>query len=394
MSDQLEALDPFSEDFLSNPHPYHKKLLAGPPVVRLERYGAWAVSRHKLVSDTLRDWETFCSSAGAGLSNFHHEEPWRTPSLLLEADPPDHTRVRTVVTQLMSRPVLAKLKDSMAEKADTLIDQLLDRDQVDGVEDLTRAFPLQVFPDAVGLKHPDREMLLPYADMAFNAFGPRNALLEKSMANAAPVMEWIAEQCQRESLTDDGIGAGIYAAAEAGEIEPEQAPLLVRSLLTAGVDTTIYGLGHALHCLMRNPDQWQLLRDNPALARNAFDEAIRLESPVQTFFRTTTRATEIGGTAIDADEKVLLFLAAANRDPRHWKEPDRYDITRDGRGHVGFGAGIHVCVGQMMAKLEGETLLACLARKVARLEPTGAPTHRLNNTLWGLATLPVKLIAA
>jgi cytochrome P450 len=120
---------------------------------------------------------------------------------------------------------------------------------------------------------------------------------------------------------------------------------------------------------------------------------VRFESPVQTFFRTTTREVELSGARIGEGEKVLMFLAAANRDPRCFPDPDRFDITRNAAGHVGFGAGIHMCVGQILARLEGEAMLAALARRVARLEPAGPPVRRYNNTLRGLASLPVRLVA-
>ncbi len=136
------------------------------------------------------------------------------------------------------------------------------------------------------------------------------------------------------------------------------------------------------------------LRADPSLARNAFEEAVRFESPVQTFFRTTTRDVEIGGCRINEGEKVLMFLAAANRDPRRWSEPDSYDITRKTSGHVGFGSGIHMCVGQLVARLEGEAILSALARKVASVAISGPVKRRYNNTLRGLECLPITITAA
>ena len=118
---------------------------------------------------------------------------------------------------------------------------------------------------------------------------------------------------------------------------------------------------------------------------------LRFESPVQTFFRTATRAVEIDGTRIPGREKVLLFLAAANRDPRRWDDPDRFDIARRARGHLGFGAGIHACVGRMLARLEAEVLLGELARRVETIELAGEPVRKLNNTLRGLTSLPVQV---
>ena len=168
----------------------------------------------------------------------------------------------------------------------------------------------------------------------------------------------------------------------------------MRSLLSAGLDTTVNGIGAAIYCLARFPEEWERLRSDPSLARNAFEEAVRFESPVQTFFRTTTRDVDIGGSTVPEGEKVLMFLASANRDPRRWENPERYDITRRTSGHVGFGSGIHMCVGQLVARLEGEVLLAALARKVAAIEISGPVKRRFNNTLRGLNSLPVTFTPA
>ncbi|MDB5406191.1 MAG: putative cytochrome, partial [Rhodospirillales bacterium] len=156
-------------------------------------------------------------------------------------------------------------------------------------------------------------------------------------------------------------------------------------------------IGATLLCMLRFPEQWQLLRADPKLVRGAFQEAIRLESPVQTFFRTTTRQAEIAGAQIPEGEKIITFLGAANRDPRRWDDPDRYDVTRKTTGptgHVGFGSGIHMCVGQLLGALEGEMLLTALAEKVGAIEAAGEPVRRYNNTLRGLASLPIRLLAA
>jgi hypothetical protein len=169
--------------------------------------------------------------------------------------------------------------------------------------------------------------------------------------------------------------------------------MLVRSFLSAGVDTTVYGLGNVLYCLARYPDQWQTLRREPNLIRNAFEEVLRFEAPVQTFFRTTTRAIEVGGVQLGEGEKVLLFLAAANRDPRRWERPDVFDISRRAAGHMTFGTGVHGCVGQSVARLETEAILAALAKRVESFELIAEPRRRLNNTLRGFDTLPLRITA-
>jgi cytochrome P450 len=206
------------------------------------------------------------------------------------------------------------------------------------------------------------------------------------------VIEWITGACQRDALAPGGFGAEIWAAVDHGDITADQAPLLVRSLLGAGLDTTIAGLGNALFCLATNPEQYDLLHADPGLAKAAFEEALRLEPPVQAFFRTTTRTVEVEGAVIPADAKVLLFFGAANRDPRRWgDDADRYDIHRRTAGHLSFGAGIHVCIGQFISRLEGELVLAALARRAARLALAGEPVPKANNTLKAFRHLPLRV---
>jgi hypothetical protein len=384
-------LDPFSRGYLENPHPAQEALREAGPVVRLTCYNVWAAARYQEVFAILNDWQTFSSARGAGLTDFKKEKPWRLPSLVLETDPPLHDRTRKVLDGVLSPAAMRGLRVRFAEAADRLIDELLERGSFDAVPDIAEAYPLEVFPDAVGMPRENRRFLLPYGNMVFNSFGPRNAFFEEAVRDAEPVLAWVQAQSQRDALSPDGFGAAVHAAADAGMLTAEEAPIVVRSILTAGVDTTVSGIGAAIYCLARFPDQFRTLRANPNLARAAFEEAVRFESPVQTFFRTTTREVDIGGVPIGEGEKILMFLGAANRDPRKWERPDDYDIERRNAGHVGFGYGIHQCVGQVLARLEGECVLTSLARKVSSIEISGPIRRRFNNTLRGLASLPVTL---
>jgi hypothetical protein len=326
-----------------------------------------------------------------GLSDFRKEPPWRPPSIILEADPPLHTRTRAVLTRILSPMAIKVLRETFDREAEDLIERLVERREFDGVADLAEAYPLKVFPDAVGISEEGRENLLPYGSMVFNSFGPRNDLFEQAMTHAGPVRDWIMSKCSRAALAPDGLGIQIFRAVDADELSEDEAGMLVRSFLSAGIDTTVYGLGNALYCLSRYPEQWQTLRRNPNLIRGAFEEVLRFEAPVQTFFRTTTRPVEVGGVALGDGEKVLLFLAAANRDPRRWERPDTFDVSRRAAGHMTFGTGIHGCVGQAVARLETEAILGALAKRVESFELTGEPKRRLNNTLRGFDTLPLRI---
>lgn len=387
-------IDPFCQEFFDDPFPVHAVLRDAGPVAYLARYDAFAVARYEHVQAMLADWHSFSSQRGVGLSDFAKEKPWRLPSLLLEKDPPLHDRTRKVMDRVMSPAAVRALRADFARAADRLIDELLQRERFDAVRDLAEAYPLMVFPDAVGMPRENRRFLLPYGNMVFNSFGPRNDFFQAAVQDAAPVLAWVQAQSKREALSPSGFGAAIHQAADAGEVTRDEAEILVRSLLTAGVDTTVNGIGAALYCLARFPEQFARLRADPSLARAAFEEAVRVESPVQTFFRTTTRDVIIGGEPISEGRKVLMFLGAANRDPRRWENPDEYDITRRNAGHVGFGHGIHACLGAVLARLEGELILGALARKCAAVEISGEPKRRFNNTLRGMASLPMTLRAA
>jgi hypothetical protein len=387
-------VDPFAIEFFDDPYPAHALLRDAGPLVYLDKWSVYGVARYAEVHAVLNDPMTFCSSRGVGLSDFAKEKPWRPQSLILEADPPAHTRTRAVLSQVLSPTVMKRIRDRFAAAAAVKVDELLARKSFDAVADLAEAYPMSVFPDAMGLKQEGRENLLPYAGLVFNAFGPPNQLRQDAIERSAPHQAYVAEQCQRENLAPGGFGACIHAGVDSGDITAAEAPLLVRSLLSAGIDTTVNGIGAAIYCLARFPAQLARLRHDPSLARNAFEEAIRFESPVQTFFRTTTREVEIGGHRIGEGEKILMFLGAANRDPRRWDNPDDYDVTRRASGHVGFGSGIHMCVGQLVARLEGETFLSALARKVATIEITGPVKRRHNNTLRGLDHLPITITPA
>jgi 4-methoxybenzoate monooxygenase (O-demethylating) len=387
-------VDPFSLEFFDDPYPTHELLREAGPVVHLDKWNVYGVARYAEVHAVLNDPATFCSSRGVGLSDFAKEKPWRPQSIILEADPPAHTRTRAVLNQVLSATVMKPLRERFAAAAAAKVDELLALKSFDAVADLAEAFPMSVFPDAMGLKREGRENLLPYAGLVFNAFGPPNQLRQDAIDRSAPHQSYVAAQCQRENLAADGFGGCIHARVDSGDITEAEAPLLVRSLLSAGIDTTVNGIGAAVYCLARFPDQLARLRQDPTLARNAFEEAIRFESPVQTFFRTTTREVEISGHRIGEGEKVLMFLGAANRDPRRWENADRYDISRKTSGHVGYGSGVHMCVGQLVARLEGEVMMAALARKVRTIEITGPVKRRYNNTLRGLESLPVTMIAA
>jgi len=377
-------LDPFSPQFRADPFTPYAQLRELGPIVWLARHGIWAVSRYDRVREVLSDWKRFSNTGGGGIKNYFLEKPWRKPSLILEVDPPEHQRTRKVFMDVLSPARLQGLRPAFEAQADALIEEALERGTLDAIPDLVQRFPLTVFPDAVGMKREDRSSMLVYGSMVFGGFGPVTPWYEELMKQAEEVSAWIMARCQRDALAPDGIGAAIYAHADAGNIEASEATLLVRSLLSAGVDTTIDSIGLCLRCLAEHPDQWQLLRSDPDLARATFEEA--------SLFRTTLEAFEFAGVPLGKHQKVLVLIGAAGRDSAKWAHPDVFDITRRvTAGQIGYGAGIHSCVAQMMARLEAEVFFRALARKVQDIEIVGAPKLRLQPGLRGLSSLPLRL---
>lgn len=384
-------IDPFSEEFLKDPFAHHPKLRDAGPVFWLDAIGVYGVARHDEVAYVLKNHEIFVSGRGVGLADFSKEEPFRPPSLLLEADPPLHDRTRDLMNRIVAMPVLNELAGEWHEKAKKLVAELVKKDEFDAVTELAEKFPMLVFPDAVGLMDEGRHHLLTYASIVFNAFGPRNKIFEDGMAEAKDANEWVAQACKRENLKKEGWGEAVYQSADRGDCSHDEAERLVRSFLSAGVDTTVNGFSNLIYAFTQFPDEWEKMGTDQSATRRAFNEGLRWRSTVQTFFRTAKQDTQIADVEILEGSKILTFLAAANRDERRWEKPNEFSVTRNASGHVGFGHGIHICLGQMVARMEADALLSAMREKISKIMPNGSPVTRLNNTLCSLASLPVKI---
>ncbi len=386
----VSDIDPFSTAYIQDPYPFHKELRDAGPLVWLRKYEVWCAPRYQEAHAILQDWKTFCSGAGVGLSNFKKEKPWRTPSLLLEADPPSHTRCRTVMARVLSPANLRAFRGNFEREAAHLVNQILDK-PVDGVKDVAEAYVMKVFPDAVGLAEEGRKNIMAYGSLNFNSLGPRNEIFINAAENQEEIKDWVTLHCRRDHVSPHGLAAQIYQAADDGHLTEDEAHLLVRSFFSAGIDTTVDSTTNALHCFARNPDQWSKLVQNPAAVRIGLEEVLRYESPFQTFFRTATRDVEIAGLTVDIDQKVMISVGSANRDPRQWENADNFNIERRNVGQLSFGTGIHGCVGQMIARLETEVLLTELAKRVEHIELTGRAERKIHNTLRGFSELPLLL---
>lgn len=387
-------VDPFSDETLADPYPFHQLMRDTAPVVFIEKYNMYGVGNYEEVRLALVDFERFTSSGGIGLADIRKPGAWRDPSPITEIDPPKHTEVRGVLSRILSPKIIREWKEVFGQVADSVAEKAVEKGDVDAVHDVVESFILQAFTGVLGVDLPT-DYFLDLGEMNFNQLGPNNALTQQSVEKNKPILGAYENAFQRRSMIPGGLGEKIYEAEDAGLFAAGTGGLQVRSFLRAGVDTTIAGIGHTLNLLAQNPAQWAKVKADPGKVKGAFDEAIRLHSPAQIIFRTTVGEVELGGYRLKGDVKLANFLGAANRDPLKFVNPDSFDVDRETAGvHLALGAGHHICIGQMIARVEAEAILGALVRRVDRIEPTGEPIYRLVNTLRTLRSLPLKLHAA
>ncbi|WP_330350371.1 cytochrome P450 [Streptomyces sp. NBC_00582] len=380
------GVDLFADDVLHDPYPALRELRDAGPAVRLTAYDAWVLPRYEHVRAALADHERFSSAHGVG---YEDQFNVRQKGSVLASDPPDHTRLRAVLSEKLAPKALAKLRTRIAAIADDMVADTVVRGSFDAVTDLAALFPVTVVADLIGLPEDARDPLLTFADGAFNSFGPFNGRTAASLPMAAQLSEYLTTVMVRDNLRPDGWAAAVYEAADRGDIEASSVIPLLGAYVVAGMDTTINAIGNTILLFARHPQSYQELRADPSLLGSAFEESLRLESPAQGFFRRTTQPVDIEGVTVPADTKVLLSFASANRDDRKWERPEEFLVRRNPVDHVALGYGVHGCAGQGLARMEAHAVLGALVRQVSSVELAGEPVRKLNNVTRGLASLPV-----
>ena len=380
-------VDLFSRESVRNARAVDDTLREFSPVVRLAD-GTVMITRYADVIAGLQDWQTFSSK-----SRPWHDPKSLRPEILLTDDPPRHTHVRQAMAKALSAQVLSNLRPLFERDAAALLEGLLSRQSeiLDAVREITQRFVYKALPDAIGLGVPGREHMYAFSHMVWATMGPENELFREAMVNLEPVLAWLEQCCDRANLADGGIGMALYTLADEEVITQAEAKLLLQTVLAAGADTTILTMANAMRAFALFPEEYQKIRADPNLVRTAFDESLRWDSPSRMAGRITTREVDIEGFTVPAGQRVGLMFAAANRDPRAWPNPDQYDLRRDLRKQVGWGYGVHACVGRVLAQLEAHALLTEVARRVARIEMAGDPEPWMTTIGHGPAKLPIRL---
>ncbi len=380
-------VDPFSRESVRNARAIDDRLREFAPVVRLPGENITMLARHEHVAAGLRDWKSFSSTS----------RPWHDPNsvrpeLLLTDDPPKHTRVRAVVANALSPRALSHMAEGFRSDARSIVDGLRPREGevIDAVADITQPFVYKVLPDLIGLPLEGREHMYAFGNMVWATMGPMNELFHEAMQNTEAVISWAGRCCNRENLAPGSLGMAMYEAADRGEVTAQEANLLVGILLSAAADTTVLTLANTIRAFCEFPDQYHLVRSDPALVRAAFEESLRWDSPSRMAGRIAMKDVQIDDYLIPAGERCGLMFAAANRDPRRWETPDRYEVRRNNRDNLGFGYGVHACVGRILALLEAEALLGALVENIEQFQAAGDPEPWMTTIGHGPIRLPVK----
>lgn len=381
----MSSGDPFSKDWIAQLPGADAHLCHDAPAVWMEKYGFIATGRHDIVRAILPDWRRFTSTAKPC------DDPFSlVPPVLVTEDPPEHTEVRKALMPFFAPAVLAAHTATFAAEADRVVLQALETGTVDAFADIAAKFVLKVFPDLLGLHEDGRELILDFGDAAFNTVGPINDIFNESFARAAPAFEWIERYTTHDAVRPDGLARRILDLGTQGVIPMDRAELLVRATIAAGFDTTVLGIANAIGALLQFPDQWRLLKEDPTLVRGLLEETLRYDPPARVQGRTAKEDCEVEGVRFRKGDPVALFLTAAGRDPARWDNPERFDIRRKG-ANLGFGAGIHLCLGQALARMEFNAIFDAMLRHVATIEPAGSGRRFINNAAVGWAKLPIRL---
>ena len=382
-------LDLFDAATLRDPFPAWRELRDLGPAAYLVRHDMWLLSRYDQVKAALRDWETFSSARGIGL-NEPVNEVWR--QALINLDPPAHTQQRPLFTEKLSPHALKPVADTIQARADELVSSLLRRGAIDAVTDLAHDLPVNIIMDLIGWPHDERDRILEMAAPWFDTMGPANERCAHAQPQVQAMMAYLHEAVVEERLKPGGFGASLVDAHKAGVLAIEAAVGLLAGYVVAAFDTTIAAIAAGTWLFATNTSQWEIVRAEPDLVPNAVSEVLRLETPIQYLSRVTTRDVDLGeGVVIPEGARVIVGYGAANRDERHYADPDRFDVRRRAGDQLAFSYGRHACAGQGLSKLETNAVFSAMARQVQRIELVGEPVLALNNTTRAFASVPVRL---
>ncbi len=390
--------DPFLPEFIADPYPFYHRLREAEPVHR-SPLGFWVLTRYDDCVTLLRD-QRFGRAGFEGMLEAvygEQREQGRLPTSMLFRDPPDHTRLRSLVSRAFTPRVIEGLRPRIQQIVDELLDGVRDARQMDVIAELAYPLPVTVICEMLGVPVGDHASIKQWSsDIArsLDAIGLPSDLeiAERGREGRRQLGEYfrgLVPARRRQPRAD--LLSLLIAAEEQGD-KLSEGELLATCILLfiAGHETTVNLIGNGLVALLRHPEELERLREDPALIPSGVEELLRYDGPVQRTARIAQADVELGGHMIEKGQMVVALIGAADRDPAHFAEPDRLDVGRRDNHHIAFGFGIHFCLGAPLARLEGQIALGTLLRRAPGLAlGSDALEWRESSVLRGLKALPV-----
>ena len=377
-------LDLFGEESLKDPFGDYRRLRDAGPVVWLPALKVHALGRFADVLAALRAHEVLKSGDGVGFSEAFNAARGMN---VLQSDGELHIRLRATVMRPLApaqlRQARADLKAMVAER----VASLAGKGSFEAMTELAAFLPVQAISHLVGLPGVGRERMLEWAAATFNLIGPHQD--PKDFAALGEMRSFMASLS--EDTVRDGSWAGeLFAAARSGRLSQPEAMGALSAYIVPSLDTTLLAKGHLLHDLAANPEQWAMVKADPGLIPSAVLESVRRSAVIRWFSRVAAQDYDVSGVTIPQGARVMLLYGSANRDERRYHDPDSFDVRRDARDQLAWGAGAHMCAGMHLARLEMEVLVEALVEADARLE-AGGPVPGTNRGLFGFAGLPYRI---
>jgi cytochrome P450 len=399
LADGPLVFDPLSPAFLADPYSFYRRLRETAPVFKAPQ-GFWLLSRYEDVAFALRDrrfGKDFVGNMDRRYGPTRIDEPViaNLGRMMLVLDPPDHTRLRSLVTKAFTARRVADMRPRIRKLVDEQLDRVADRGAMDVIKDLAHRLPVIVICDMLGIPEDHRAPFLAGSNVSGRILDPApmtRAELDSANAQTAMANAYFDQLCElRRRDPQDDLTTELVRAEEAGDrLTTDELHANIGLLFGAGHETTTNLIGNGLLALHRSPDQWQRLKDDPSLIPGAVEELLRFDSSVQMTGRVTLTEVEVGGVMLPANESVITLLGAANRDPAQYENPEALDVGRQHVRPMSFGGGIHHCLGAQLARLEAELVFTALVERLPdlKLPEKDAPAWRGTFTLRGLHRLP------
>jgi cytochrome P450 len=401
------VFDPFDPTWSSDPFPLYADLRERAPIHK-NQMGFWVVTRHRDCLAILRDRRASSDSLNVAVERM--PEGFRTPlaeddpvaTAMLEMrpflfrDPPDHTRLRGLVSKAFTPKVVESLREGTQRVVDELLDAAIAQHHVDLMEAFAYPLPVRVICDLLGVPLEDQDRFKEWSNALARGLDPDFLLTEEVIAARGEAVLQFAQYffellAERKRNPGEDLLSGLVAAEDGGTVLSETEMLSTCILLlVAGHETTVNLISGGTLALLRHPDQLERFRADPEVARTGVEEMLRYVSPVQLTGRALTEPCEFGGVEFAAGDFAMLLLASGNHDPDQFDEPERFDVARSPNNHLGFGFGIHHCLGAPLARMETQVALTSLVRRVPGLSlATDEVSYKSNVVLRGMESLPV-----